>query len=184
MLTGAARFALPRVYVPNSDSNTVDVIDPKTFRVIGHFAVGALPQHVTPSWNLRTLYVDNDRGNSLTPIDPRTGRPTGRTLAVPDPYNLYFTPDGRSAIVVAERLQRLDFRNPDVPPAAVAGGSMPRRRPHGLHGRRLLRSRAVSSRSARRGCTGRGGRRHRGAATRATPQDVGSATGSFSTSLT
>ena len=112
MLTGAARFALPRVYVPNSGSNTVDVIDPKTFRVIDHFAVGALPQHVTPSWNLRMLYVDNDRGNSLTPIDPRTGRPTGRTLSVADPYNLYFTPDGRSAIVVAERLQRLDFRNP------------------------------------------------------------------------
>jgi len=29
-----------------------------------------------------------------------------------DPYNLYFSPDGRYAIVVAERLQRLDFRNP------------------------------------------------------------------------
>ena len=112
MLTGAARFALPRVYVPNSDSNTVDVIDPKTYRIVGHFAVGALPQHVTPAWNLRTLYVDNDLGNSLTPIDPRTGKPKGPALAVADPYNLYFTPDGRSAIVVAERLQRLDFRNP------------------------------------------------------------------------
>jgi len=30
---------------------------------------------------------------------------------VEDPYNMYFTPDGRFAIVVAERLQRLDFRN-------------------------------------------------------------------------
>ncbi|MCA1700979.1 MAG: hypothetical protein LC790_19610, partial [Actinobacteria bacterium] len=29
-------------------------------------------------------------------------------------YNLYFTPDGRSAIVVAERLQRLDFRDPQT----------------------------------------------------------------------
>ncbi len=29
-----------------------------------------------------------------------------------DPYNLYFTPNGRRAIVVAERLQRLDFRDP------------------------------------------------------------------------
>ena len=27
-----------------------------------------------------------------------------------DPYNLYFSPDGRDAIVVAERLRRLDFR--------------------------------------------------------------------------
>jgi DNA-binding beta-propeller fold protein YncE len=88
----------------------VDVIDPATYRVVGHFAVGALPQHVTPSYDLRTLWVDNDMGNSLTAIDPRTGKP-GRTVAVADPYNLYFTPDGRYAIVVAERLRRLDFRD-------------------------------------------------------------------------
>jgi YVTN family beta-propeller protein len=112
LLTGAARTALPRIYVPNSQSNTVDVIDPATFRVVDHYPVGALPQHVTPSWDLKTLYVDNDMGNSLTPIDPRTGKPRGRPIPVRDPYNLYFTPDGRSAIVVAERLARLDFRNP------------------------------------------------------------------------
>ena len=112
MLTGAARLARPLIYVPNSQSNTVDVIDPRTYKVIEHFAVGALPQHVTPSWDLKTLYVDNDQGNSLTPINPITGRPKGTTIPVTDPYNLYFTPDGRSAIVVAERLARLDFRNP------------------------------------------------------------------------
>ena len=64
-----------------------------------------------PAWNLRTLYVTNDIGNSLTPIDPRTGKP-GPPIPVDDPYNMYFTPDGRYAIVVAERLHRLDFRNP------------------------------------------------------------------------
>jgi DNA-binding beta-propeller fold protein YncE len=110
MLTGAARFARPLVYVPNSQSGTVDVIDPRTFRVVEHFTVGALPQHVVPAWNLRTLYVTNDLGNSLTTIDPQTGKP-GKTIPVDDPYNMYFTPDGRYAIVVAERLQRLDFRD-------------------------------------------------------------------------
>jgi DNA-binding beta-propeller fold protein YncE len=110
-LTGAARFARQLVYVPNSDSDTVDVIDPHTFRIVEHFAVGGLPQHVVPAWDLKTLYVTNDTGNSLTPIDPRTGRP-GAPIRVDDPYNLYFTPDGRYAIVVAERLQRLDFRDP------------------------------------------------------------------------
>ncbi len=112
MLTGAARLARPLIYVPNSQSDTVSVIDPATYRVISTFPVGALPQHVTPSWDLRTLYVDNDQGNSLTPIDPISGRPKGRPIPVADPYNLYFTLDGRSAIVVAERLHRLDFRNP------------------------------------------------------------------------
>jgi YVTN family beta-propeller protein len=111
MLEPLARRARPLVYVPNSESGSVDVIDPHTYRVISQFPVGTLPQHVTPSYDLRTLYVDNDVGNSLTPIDPRTGRP-GRPIPVDDPYNLYFTPNGRYAIVVAERLHRLDFRNP------------------------------------------------------------------------
>ncbi len=109
LLSPVVRRFPPRVYVPNSQSDTVDVIDQRTFKVVGHFATGALPQHVTPSYDLRTLWVDNDQGNSLTAIDPATGRP-GRTVAVDDPYNLYFTPDGRYAIVVAERLARLDFR--------------------------------------------------------------------------
>jgi DNA-binding beta-propeller fold protein YncE len=111
MLSGAARFARPLVYVPNSQSATVDVIDPRTYKVVEHFAVGVLPQHVVPSYDLKTLYVTNDVGNSLTAIDPRTGK-SGRTIPVEDPYNMYFTPDGRYAIVVAERLHRLDFRDP------------------------------------------------------------------------
>jgi YVTN family beta-propeller protein len=98
------------VYVPNSMSNTVDVIDPATFKVVDHFPVGRLPQHVVPSWDLKTLWVTNDLGNTLTPIDPATGKP-GPTVPVEDPYNMYFTPDGRFALVVAEKLQRLDFRD-------------------------------------------------------------------------
>lgn len=107
----AAARARPLVYVPNSQSNTVDEIDPRTYKIVRHFSTGTLPQHVVPSWDLKRLWVANDVGNSLTPIDPRTGRP-GKPVPVADPYNLYFTPNGRYAIVVAERLGRLDFRNP------------------------------------------------------------------------
>jgi YVTN family beta-propeller protein len=110
-LAPAARSARSLVYVPNSESDTVDVIDQKTMKVVEHFAVGGLPQHITPSWDLRTLYVDNDHGNSLTPIDPDTGLP-GPPIPVTDPYNLYFTPDGHFAIVVAEARNLLDFRDP------------------------------------------------------------------------
>ncbi len=109
-LAAAVQSFPSRVYVPNSKSNTVSVIDPHTYKVIDQFPVGALPQHVTPSYDLKTLWVDNDEGNSLTPIDPATGRP-GKPVPVTDPYNLYFTPNGRYAIVVAERLLRLDFRD-------------------------------------------------------------------------
>jgi DNA-binding beta-propeller fold protein YncE len=110
-LAAAARHVRARLYVPNSESATVDEIDQRTGRIVRHFAVGRLPQHVVPSWDLKTLWVTNDLGNSLTPIDPRTGR-RGRDVPVLDPYNLYFTADGRRAIVVAEAYRRLDFRSP------------------------------------------------------------------------
>ncbi len=100
-----------RVYVPNSGSNTVSVIDPLSFKVIRQFRVGRQPQHVTPSFDLKTLWVLSDLGDSVTAIDPATGAKQ-RTVKVMDPYNMYYTPDGKYAIVVAERLKRLDFREP------------------------------------------------------------------------
>ena len=109
-LSPAVRGFPDRVYVPNSGLNTVDVIDPHTFTIVGHFDVGKQPQHVTPSYDLKTLWVLNNLGDSLTRIDPATGRSLD-TVKVNDPYNMYYTPDGRYAIVVAERLHRLDFRD-------------------------------------------------------------------------
>jgi DNA-binding beta-propeller fold protein YncE len=110
LLSPTVRHDPALLYVPNTNSNTVDVISQRQFKIIKQFPVGALPQHVTPSWDLRTLYVTNDEGNSLTPIDPRTARP-GKPIPVLDPYNLYFTVDGRWAIVVAEARRQLDFRD-------------------------------------------------------------------------
>ncbi len=111
-LNATARQARSLVYVPESLSDYVDVIDPATFRVIDRYRTGGRPQHVVPAWDMHTLYAANNLGNSLTPIDPNTGKIAGPNISVDDPYNLYFTPDGRSAIVVAEYLQRLDFRDP------------------------------------------------------------------------
>ncbi|MGE3540596.1 MAG: beta-propeller fold lactonase family protein [Candidatus Tectimicrobiota bacterium] len=102
-----------RVYVPNGLSDTVDVIDPLTYKVIESFPVDDEPQHVVPSYDLRTLWVLNNQGDSLTEIDPATGK-KGRTVRVEDPYNLYYTPDGQYVVVVAERLKRLDFLDPQT----------------------------------------------------------------------
>lgn len=116
-LSPAVAGALPRVYVPNRQSNDVSVIDPATMKVVDRFPVGVNPQHVVPSWDLKTLWVTNNAegrtDGSLTPIDPTTGKP-GKTIAVDDPYNMYWSPDGKSAIVVAEALKRLDFRDPQT----------------------------------------------------------------------
>ncbi len=116
-LSPAVAQALPRVYVPNLKSNDVYVVDPATLKVVDRFRVGINPQHIVPSYDLKTLWVTNNAegrsDGSLTPIDPATGKP-GKSVAVDDPYNMYFTPDGRSAIVVAEALKRLDFRDPQT----------------------------------------------------------------------
>ncbi|GAA0581388.1 hypothetical protein [Streptomyces crystallinus] len=110
-LQPAVKNFLERVYVPNTNSNTVSVIDPKTYKVIETIPVGHQPQHVVPSWDMKTLWVNNDLGDSLTAIDPATGR-TGRTVQVSDPYNLYFTPDGKYAVVMASMDRELVFREP------------------------------------------------------------------------
>jgi YVTN family beta-propeller protein len=99
------------VYVPNSESDTVSVIDPATYKIVRVVKVGRQPQHVVPSWDLQTLWVNNDLGNSLTPINPRTGA-FGKPVYVHDPYNLYFTPDGKSAMVMAESDRQIVFRDP------------------------------------------------------------------------
>lgn len=111
MLAPAVQSALPRVYVPNSLASSVSVIDPATHSVIQTFAVGKNPQHVVPSYDLKTLWVLNDKSNSAIPIDPMTGQP-GPAVPIEDPYNLYFTPDGKFAIGVDEAKHRFDFRDP------------------------------------------------------------------------
>jgi YVTN family beta-propeller protein len=114
-MSPAVAGALERIYVPNRSANTVSVIDPNTLKVIDTFKVGVHPQHIVPSWDLRTLWVANNAegrtDGSLTPIDPKTGKP-GKSIPVDDPYNLYWSPDGQYAIVVAEAYKRLDFRDP------------------------------------------------------------------------
>ena len=116
-LSPQVRSDLVRIYVPNLRSNDVFVVDPAALKVVGRFKVGISPQHIVPSWDLRTLWVTNNAegrtDGSLTPIDPRTGLP-GKAVPVDDPYNMYFTPDGQSAIVVAEARMRLDFRDPQT----------------------------------------------------------------------
>src|SRR4026207_821866 len=116
-LSPAVANHLSRVYVPNRASNDVWVIDPATLKVIDKYKVGINPQHVVPSWDLKTLWVNNNAegrtDGSVTPIDPLTGKP-GKNIPVDDPYNMYFTPNGDAAIIVAEARKRLDFRDPQT----------------------------------------------------------------------
>ncbi len=116
-LSPATIGALPRVYIPNRSSNSVSVIDTQTLKEVARFPVGRKPQHVVPSWDLQTLWVANNasgtKNGSLTPIDPKTGKP-GHEIQAQDPYNMYFMPDGRAAIIVDEAYKQLDLRDPQT----------------------------------------------------------------------
>jgi DNA-binding beta-propeller fold protein YncE len=65
---------------------------------------------VIPSWDMKKLWVAQDLQDQITLIDPATGE-KGETIHVDDPYNMYYTPDGKYAIICAEREKRLDFRD-------------------------------------------------------------------------
>lgn len=111
MLSTAAAAARYLVYVPNSRSASVTIIDPTTYTVLRTFHTGQVPQHVVPSYDMTRLWVLNNSSSTLTPIDPITGS-EGKPVSVNDPYNMYYTPDGRTAVVVAERRERLELRDP------------------------------------------------------------------------
>ncbi|MDE2115110.1 MAG: YncE family protein [Hyphomicrobiales bacterium] len=115
-LSPAVANALPRVYVPHLHSHDLWVIDPATDKVIDKFPLGRDLQHVVPSYDLKTLWITASQHSryklgGMIAIDPTTGHPV-KTTEMPDVYNLYFTPDGTSAIIVVENSNRLDFRDP------------------------------------------------------------------------
>lgn len=99
------------VYVPDSYGTKVTVISQRTRRIVDTFQTGFLSQHVVPSYDLKTLWVNASAANQFVPIDPATGRP-GTAIRETRPYNLYFTPDGKQAVVMVEQHDIIRFANP------------------------------------------------------------------------
>ena len=98
-------------YVPHNKSGDVWVIDQKSYQVVRKCPVGIEIQHVVPSWDMTQLYATDDEGNVIREINPATGQ-CGATYSVRDPYNMYFTPDGKYAISVAEKYRQLVWYDP------------------------------------------------------------------------
>ena len=95
------------------------MIDPATMQVVDHFKVGGTaPSTSIPSWDLKTLWVASSAKGHRFPAAsfrsiPKPAKP-GAIIPVHDAYNMYFMPDGSAAIVVAEALKRLEFRDPQT----------------------------------------------------------------------
>jgi YVTN family beta-propeller protein len=108
MLAPRVRHDPSYLYVPDSHGSTVTVIDQRTRKVVRVIPTGYLSQHVVPAYDLSMLYTNSSVANELVGIDPRTGRRAG-TVPMPRPYNLYFTPDGRTAVVMIEQYDTIRF---------------------------------------------------------------------------
>jgi YVTN family beta-propeller protein len=111
MISAVQRNDPAYAYVPHNKSGDVWVIDQKTFAVVRKCHVGIEIQHVVPDYDMTMLYATDDMGNQIRAIDPATGT-CGKTYPVKDPYNMYFTPDGKYAISVAEKLRELVWYDP------------------------------------------------------------------------
>lgn len=97
-----------RVYVPNEANDTISVIDVASLKVIATLPTGRIPEHLTPDWDMSRLYVSNYASPFLSVVDPRAVAMLG-PIKAQSPYNLYFSPDGSTAIVMAEDVNRIDF---------------------------------------------------------------------------
>jgi DNA-binding beta-propeller fold protein YncE len=111
MLSPVVRHDPSYVYVPDSQGSTVTVISQRTHKVVRVLHAGFLSQHVTPSYDLKHLYTNSSEADEFVEINPRTARVV-RHIPVPRPYNLYFTPDGKQAIVMVEEHNVIRFSDP------------------------------------------------------------------------
>ena len=120
-------------------------------RSSGIFGVGRQPQHVVPSCGLQVA-VGAERPGRQPHLHRSRHRRKRANHPVDDPYNMYYTPDGKYAIVVAERQAPLDFHDPKtMKPGSSRRGPLPRHRPHGLlrDGRSLIASCEFSADSSK-----------------------------------
>jgi YVTN family beta-propeller protein len=108
MLAPQVRHDPSLLYVPDSQGSRVTVISQRTHRIVRVIPTGFLSQHVVPSYDLRTLITNSSYADQLVEINPRTARRT-RVISMPRPYNLYFTPDGRTAVVMIEQYNTIRF---------------------------------------------------------------------------
>lgn len=87
------------VYVADSSSDLILVIDTKANAIVTSIPVGAQPFGVAVSPDSRRLYVANRVGNTVSVIDTNTRMPIAVVNGLDLPTNLAVTPDGTHVYV-------------------------------------------------------------------------------------
>ena len=89
------------LFVTNTKSDSVSVIDTNTFEVVATIAVGrGKPNRVVFHPEGRWAWVVYDKSHDLGVIDAETRKLVKRVKIGGNPYNLNFTPDGRHLLVL------------------------------------------------------------------------------------
>src|SRR6185437_15383004 len=101
-------FGLSNIYVTNSGSNTISVIDGKTNKVVATIPVGASPHDIIGSM-LGKLYVTNSGSDNVSVIDGKTNKVVATIPVGASPHRVaicmsktYVTNSGSNTISVID----------------------------------------------------------------------------------
>ena len=110
-----------RVYVANTGSNTVSVIDTtKNYQVVGTVAVGSAPTAVAVSPTGAQVYVANRTSNTISVIDTRRNTLATSITVGSQPSSVAVSPDGKRPLCDQHRKHRAVRRtDPYAPPTPL-----------------------------------------------------------------
>ena len=101
LLTGALPASAATLFITNTKSDSVSVIDTDTLEVVGTIPVGkGKPNRIVFHPDGKTAWVVYDKSHDLGVIDAEGRKLLRRVKIGGNPYNLAFTPDGRHLLVL------------------------------------------------------------------------------------
>jgi YVTN family beta-propeller protein len=97
----AAPAGASSLYITNTKSNTISIVDTRTFEVTGTIPLGAgKPNRVVFTPDGKTAWVVYDKSHDLGIVDAETRKLVKRVKIGGNPYNLAVSPDGRILYVL------------------------------------------------------------------------------------
>ncbi len=98
-----------KVFVANSATNTVTMIDPASNTAVGQFEVSRNPHGIVPSPDKTRFYISSEGENVLDVVDVKTLKVVRRVPLGPRPNNLAITPDGRRVYICIREASWVDI---------------------------------------------------------------------------